>query len=273
MTVDELLEKNIITPTFTCVTVKPTADSLRILEIGDTNFLYAKGHTQYMSDATGKLNMDEYTTITGCAQCEIITTDNISMLMAFLRLAQSARDVEGKHMIEFDDLLTFCYKFGIPMYQMPYIEGKGRLIGFSMERFAERLDNLYVCYALWKALQLNQDDLLKIVQRRPMTIDRMQLEFENRLYSDIMVKVLYKDNKPSLIYQADNPMALVEAQLAVLASTGDDYLKGGYIANCADCGQPFFKDRRNATLCKDCKGSTGKSRRYRAKKKGAQNNG
>jgi hypothetical protein len=156
---------------------------------------------------------------------------------------------------------------------MPYLKDKGKLIGFDVYRFLGRLDNLYICYALWKALQIGEYDLIKKVQKHPMDENEMQLELEKRLHADISVNVLYEDGQPALIYQANDLMALVEAQLAVLISEGDNYLDGNQIAWCADCGQPFIKYRSNSTLCEKCKGNTGKSRRYRAKKKGDQNNG
>lgn len=270
MKVDELLERSVLTPTFTCAVVKPKEGSIHILDDGKMEFCYAKGIAPYLQDDN---DLKNYLKVTGCAQFEVLETNDIKILHSFLKLAEDARKEGKKAVIPIRRVLDICYTYGFPMAQMPTLKDKGKLLGFSITRFLSRLDNLYVCYALWKALQIGDTDLIEQVQPHPMNANEMQLELEHRLYADISIKVLYQDDQPALIYQADNLMALVEAQLAVLISKGANYLDGGCITYCADCGQPFIKYRSNSTLCEKCKGNTGKSRRYRAKKKGDQNNG
>lgn len=275
MKVDDLLKKHIVTPEFHCVAMKPNAGSLRLLDAGDIQFVYAKGSSPYNQEELHTL--DEYLKITDCAHSEIVSTKNIEMLMQYLKLAESAQLKDGKRHLDAHGIQDICYKYGFPIVQRLYIEDKGLLLGFSINSFIERLNNLYICYALWKALQVPDYDLIKQVWPHPLTKDEMQIEFERRLQAYITLHVVYKNNKPLLLYDAENNMELVEAQLAVLASMGDNYLDGGCIAFCADCGQPYTKFRSNSTLCENCKGNTGKSRRRRARrkaeKKGDQNNG
>lgn len=272
MKVDELLEKGILTPTFTCVAVKPKEGCLGLLDSGSIQFLYVKGAAPYTEENHQQVvkNLKE----ANCVEYVNTFTNDIGLLMQFLKLAESAKITsDGKRSISMDALCEMCCKHGLPVVQMPNVKGKGILLGFNLQDFADRLDNLYICYALWKAIQVDEYDLIKQIWPQQMSKDKMQIEFERRLLADITISVVYKDNQPILMYQAQNIMELVEAQLAVLASKGDDYLDGGCIAYCADCGQPYIKRRSNSTLCDDCKGNTGKSRRYRSKKKGAKNNG
>lgn len=273
--VDDLLENYVRTPKFTCAVMKPTAGSLRYLDDGNGGYVYAKGNAPYMQQ--DQLDINQYIKATGCAQFEALETEDIKILQAFLRLAEEAQLKDGKRHIDPRSVFNLCYRYGFPKVQMDEVPEKGLLMGFTVNDFFKRLDNLYICYALWKALQVHEYDLIQQVWPYPLTEIQMQLELEHRLFADIVVTVLYIDTKPVLTYQAKNLMALVEAQLAVLISKGDDYLDGGYIDHCADCGQPFIKYRSNSTLCEKCKGNTGKSRRRRARRKaemkGDQKNG
>ena len=274
MKVDELLEKSILTPRFTCTALKPKAENLNKVSHGSLDFIFAEVKAPYTQQ---NFDLESYMKTTDSLTTEILETDNIKMLIAFLKFAEGAKSQDGQHTFLMKDIYDFIYAHGFPVTQVfEFTEEKAgheKLLGLDLNSFIQRLDNLYVCYALWKALQINDYDLIQRIQPRPLTKEEMQLKLEHRLIPRINITVLYYDGKPVLTYQADNIMALVEAQLAVLASKGDDYLDGGCIAYCADCCQPFIKYRSNSTLCEKCKGNTGKSRRYRAKKKGDQNNG
>ena len=270
--VDELLAGSVLTPRFTCTLIIPNAGRLGIAETPVGDCLFAEGDALYMESILADPN--DYLEKTNCAHAELLETTDIKILIEFLKLAEDAQAVNGKHIINKSILFDFVYKHGFPTTQVLQTgDEKDYLLVTNMKRFLDRLNNLYICYALWKAIQIGDYDLIKQVQPHPLTINEMQLELEHRLYSQIGVTVLYFHNKPVLTFQAKDLMALVEAQLAVLASKGDDYLNGGCIEYCADCGQPFIKYRSNSTLCDRCKGNTGKSRRYRAKKKGEKSNG
>lgn len=274
MKVDELLEKSILTPRYTCSVFKPKADNLNILSYEALDFIYAEVKAPYTLPV---FQFEPYLKITDSLDSDVLETNNIQMLIAFLRFAESAKSHAGQHQFQMQSILDFIYAYGFPVTQViEFTEknnGEEKLLGLNVSSFLNRLDNLYVCYALWKALQINDHDLIKRIQPHPLTKAEMQVALEHRLIPRINLTVLYFDDKPVLTYQAKDMMSLVEAQLAVLASKGDDYLDGGCIAYCADCGQPYIKRRSNSTLCEGCKGNTGKSRRYRTKKKGAQNNG
>lgn len=272
MKVDELLEKGILTPNFACVAVKPNEGCLGLLDSGSRQLFYVKGAAPI--DQADDQQVIQHLYDANCVKYENTSTNSIGLLIQFLKLAESARITDdGKRSINMNNVYGMCFRNGLPIVQTFTVQGKGRLLGFDLQHFANRLDNLYICYALWKAIQVDEFDLIKQIWPQPMSKDKMQIEFERRLLADITISVVYKDNQPILLYQAQDIMELVEAQLAVLASKGDDYLDGGCIAYCADCGQPYIKRRSNSTLCEGCKGNTGKSRRYRAKKKGDQNNG
>jgi hypothetical protein len=221
--------------------------------------------------------LNEYLKVTGCAEHEAVSTNDIEMLMQYLRLAESAILMDGKRHLDPHRIQDICYRYGFPIIKLLYLEGKGLLIGFDLDGFLKRLDDLYICYAIWMALQVGDYDLIKQVWPHPLTKDEMEIDLERRLQAYITLHIVYRENKPMILYDADNIMALVESQLAVLISKGDDYLDGACIAYCTDCGKPFIKRRSNSTLCEGCKGNTGKSRRRRARRKaemkGDQNNG
>ena len=245
-----------------------------MLSHGSLDFIYAEVKTPY---TLPKFDFDPYMKITDSLDSEVLETTNIKMLISFLRFAESGKNQNGHHAFQTKSIYEFIYTYGFPITQVfEFTEkhnGEEKLLGLNVQSFLNRLDNLYICYALWKALQINDYDLIKRIQPHPLTKAEMQVELEHRLIPRINLTVLYFDDKPVLTYQAENLISLVEAQLAILASKGADYLDGGCIDYCADCGKPFIKLRSNSTLCDDCKGNTGKSRRYRAKKKGDQNNG
>ena len=266
MKVDELLEASVLTPKFTCAVIKPNPGRLGIVETPKGDFLFAQGDEHYMKKLVDT-DMREYFSVTNCAYSEVLETNDIKILLEFLRFAENVKQKDGKRLIEKKSLFDFVYEYGFPTTQIIETGEKESLLVSSIQRFLDRLDNLYICYAFWKAIQINDYDLINQISPRQLSINEMQLQLEHRLIPQINLTVLYYDNKPVLTYQTKDLLSLVEAQLAVLASKGDDYLEGGYIEYCADCGQPFIKKRSNSTLCKECKGNTGKSRRYRTKLK------
>ena len=270
MNVDELLENNVITPSFSCVVIKPNKDRLCLIDNGNIKFLYAKSDVSY---PIKKENITEYLNATGCARTDLYETNNIKILKEFIKLAESSQLKDGKRIIPVGKIMNACYNLGFPFVQMPTLENKGTLLGFDLNRFVERLENLCICYAIWKAIQVNDYDLLKQIKKAPVDLNEMQLEIERRLIAVISINIIYEKGIPTLKYHANDLMSLAEAQLAVLISKGANYLGGGCIAYCSDCGQKFVKYRSNSTLCEKCKGNTGKSRSYRAKKKGEHKNG
>ena len=264
MKVDELLASHILTPQYTCTVIKPNPGSLIVQTVQGKELMYAEVEKPYLKWIS---DMDDYLRVTNSGHTEYIETNDIKMLINFLQFAEKAEGANGQYTFGMNDIKEFVYTYGFPITNIAarINDTDEHLLVFNVQDFLNRLDNLYVCYGVWKALQLNDYDLLRQVQPFPLNKNDMHYAISHRLIPQINLTVFYINDKPVLKYQAKNLISLVEAQLAVLASKGDNYLDGGCIAYCADCGEPYIKYRSNATLCERCKGNTGKSRRYRAK--------
>lgn len=266
MKVDELLASHILTPQYTCTVIKPNPGSLVVQDVQGKELMYAEVKKPYLQWPD---NLDDYLRVTESGHTEFIETNDIKMLINCLRFAEKAQGKDGQYNFGMKDIKEFVYTYGFPITHIGAgINGTDEhLLLFDVQEFLNRLDNLYVCYGVWKALQLNDYDLLKQVQPYELNKHDMHYALSHRIRAQINLTLFYINDKPVLKYQTKNLISLVEAQLAALASKGDNYLDGGCIAYCADCGEPYIKYRSNATLCEKCKGNTGKSRRYRAKMK------
>ena len=159
-----------------------------------------------------------------------------------------------------------CNIYGFPITLKAKTEN-GYILGFYLDQFAKRLDNLYVNYSVWKAIQIQDYEAVSRIWPKPLSDETMRAYLKKYAEINIRLTLAYKDDKPIVLYQADDLFSLAEAQLLFLIGKGADYLNGSCISYCSDCGQPYIKARKNATLCERCKGSTGKSRRYRARMK------
>lgn len=267
LTVDELLEKNIHTPLFSCNIHVPERGSLHLYETDKGPFIGEKLKREHLKPPV----------------YESIYRDGIHDLRNFLDLAEAGfrginirkgiKDAGIKIPPEY--VMEFCYIFGFPMIDICPAEDNYIYWGFYVNDFIQKLTDLYICYALWKALFVRDDSLQKKICPFFQTEDKMRSELQSKLMAENTICVTFgASDIPNLSYHTANLMALVKAQMAILVSKGKDYIKKGwYIDFCKDCGQPFIRKRTNSTRCPTCTGSTGKSRRYRANKKGVSNNG
>ena len=267
MTLDDLLVENVITPTLTYVEFHP----YEINYAEDLRFIFAdiKGE-EYRKKP---FDIIECIDMTKCGTRKTIQTNDISILNMLIKFAESIPVHNGKRSIQLDQILSMCAKYGFPITCKGYSEQYGYVLGMFIDQFAQRLDQLYLTYAVWKALQLGDKSTISQVWPHPFSDEEMKELLMKYNDHQMRLTLVYKNGKPVVLYQVDDLFTLAEAQLLFLIGKGDDYIKGACIAYCSDCGQPYLKTRKNATLCQRCKGSTGKSRRYRAKKKGENDNG
>lgn len=272
MTVDELLKTYLSTPLFTCNIYKPQPGILKQHETAKGLFIGEKYDLHVL--------MKDNSSMPICNATHY--ADNIHTLHHFLLLAEAGfrginirkgYDKAGIR-IPCEAVVQFCIIYGLPVFET-YIEGNNIYYGFFIDDFIRKLDDLYICYALWKALFINDKTLAEKICPFIQTDEQKRSELEKRLMAENTICIKFWDsNTPQLSYHTADLIGLVKAQMAVLVSKGKNYIQNGwYIDYCKDCGQPFIRKRTNATRCPTCSGSTGKSRRYRAKQKGDQNNG
>ena len=267
MTVDQLLAENVITPTLTYVEFHPY------------EMVYFENHDLICADIKGEeyrkkpFDIIECIETTKCGTLKTIQTNNISILIMLIRLAESIPVEDGKRKISLKSIRSICEKYGFPITNKMYTEEYGYIIGTFTNQFAERLDQLYLNYAMWKAVQL--EDLSTITQVWPRPLSEAEMKELLKKYNDhhMRLALTYKDDQPMILYQVDDLFTLAEAQLLFLIGMGANDMGGAKIARCKYCGDNYVKTRKNAFLCDRCKGNTEKVRRYRAKKKGDQNNG
>lgn len=269
MTVDELLVKSILTPVFICRPVfMPKANSLQMLENEKGTFIYAQCTPPYHQ--TGHFDLAGYMKAAELKQVSY-RTDNIKYLYQYLQLAEAGFK-DGQLSIPPDLIQQLCYIYGFPIFEFLETQEKGLLIGFYTKDFLRRLNDLYTCFALWKALYIEDYELIRKIQPK-LPAKEYQETLEIKLGAAVRIEIAHQDGQPQLIYTAASLMELVKAQLAVLASKGINYLEGGHIAYCANCGQPFLKMRKNRTMCDECQSGAVKQKRHRTKMKGVKSNG
>lgn len=312
MTVDELLEKNVRTPSFTTHRYIPNEGKLKTKvfsysfhgEECEADYIYSptdpswtpataiKKGEKFAPDAY-RFMPDSYAKAAGL-RFEAYQTNNISLLKETIKLAEkyvntdNPDNEEGIYFnidIPQDALYRFIYTYGFPtdkgindeninvVKKTDEWKNMGHNEGVFVGDINWELSNILFIYALWKALFINDHSLLR--KLNPTVTDRetmieLLIEF---CCGSLKIRIEFDSDKPQLVYHANNLFELMKAQLAVLVSKGDDYLEGGCIAYCMDCGQPFIQYRKNSTLCADCKTGAAKQRRHRIKMKGAVNNG
>ena len=265
MEIDKILQDNILTPKMSCHIVKANAYQCDCTDMG--SFVYAV-LKDYPTDSRNFFNggLLGYTSLFA-DEIEVCRKDynDLGNLMSFLKFAEGA--LTNDRTFTVDEILRYVKKNGFPFTQIAETN-IGYVLGFSVDEFLNRIDDLYIRYAVWQALQIEDDSLIKCVKNYAKMSSKQMQEFISRKSNTIThICIEYIDNAPSLRYEVENKLALAEAQLSYLISRGNNYLQGATIAFCADCGSPYVKYRKNSTLCDCCKGNTGKSRRYRAKKK------
>ena len=267
LTVDELLVTNIHTSLFSCNIYKPQPGSLHLYETEKGQLIGEKYDRDHLKNP---INETHY-------------AEDIHTLRNFLELAEAGfsginirKGIKNAGIkIPPDLLMEFCYIYGLPIFDFYPAEEGFFYWGFYMNDFIQKLTNLYISYALWKALYVKDHTLADKICPFFQTEEKMRSELESRLMAENTICIKFWDSDtPQLYYHTANMMGLVKAQMALLVSKGKDYIRNGwYIDYCEDCGQPYLRKRKNQPKCPTCSGSTGKSRRYRAKMKGDKKNG
>ena len=153
MTVDELLKNYLRTPRFSCNICKPVPGSLQLYETEKGLLI---GEKQDRDHLKNPFNDTQY-------------SENIDILYHFLEVAEAAfrginirKGIKNAGIrIQPEHLMEVCYIFGLPILDIHPAEEGCFYWGFYVDDFIQQLTDMYVCYALWKALYVGDDSLQK----------------------------------------------------------------------------------------------------------------
>lgn len=270
LTIDEILQANIITTDISCNTLNFPDYFIVADEGGEDRFLIGKINDEgaYASQPSirGFHDFHLWAKEYGCSLNEV-ETNSLDFFMDFIKMAEKILSSNRDRNALDDMIITYCKKHGLPLTQIIQTD-EHFFMGFSMRKFIEAICSLFTGYGIWRYLQLKDASIIRISLPNFKSKENrvLQQALENQCNHKLHAILSYEKNKPKIKYYCESLIEIAAVQLTFLVARADNYLEKASIDHCDYCGAPFLKYTKGKKSCPNCSSPSGKSRRYRINK-------
>lgn len=171
-------------------------------------------------------------------------------------------------------IIQWCNEYGMPMEERDgtlsisanSIWMKYRKVGFHVGTFINRLNDIYICYLLWRKLYLHDTSSENYYVANHVSSENC-LEFltVRMLTLDVRFTPDFSITPPSFQMTCPDLVEVAKAQMYFECMSTDSFS----IGICSVCGASFVKTRKNNMLCEKCQST--KYKRTREKQRMLKN--